>query len=156
MIERAFCVFAIATALLVPVAAQAAPTQIAAHAAPAQMTRVPAQFRDGQVYLKVSLNNAAPVWMAFATDAPGSTLYAAHPARATVHAGAISETVTFRSSAAAAPRAPDGSTVAGRLGSDWLGDRVAEVRAREHEVWLSAPIDPPPAAIERPVITASR
>jgi hypothetical protein len=100
-------------------------------------------FQDGQVYLKVSLNNAAPVWMAFDISATGSTLYAAYTARATVRAGAIAESVTFRPSAAAAPCTPDGSVVAGRLGSDWLGDRVAEVRTREHEVWLSGPIDPP-------------
>ncbi len=146
MIERAFRAFALVAALLAPVAAQAAPTQ---------MTRIPAQFQNGQVYLKVSLNNAAPVWMAFDLNSPGSTLYAAHPARATVRTGTIAELVTFRPSAADAPCAPDGSTVSGRLGSDWLGDRVAEVRTREHEVWLSAPVDPPPAPIERPIVAAS-
>jgi len=143
MIERAFRTFAFA-ALLAPVAAQAAP-----------MTRVPALFQNGQVYLKVSLGKAAPVWMAFDLNAPVSTLYAAHAMRATVQAGVIAQPVTFRPSATRAPCAPDGSTIAGRLGSDWLGDRVAEIRTREHEVWLSAPIDPPPAPIERSVAAAS-
>ena len=53
------------------------------------MTRVPALFQNGQVYLKVSLGKAAPVWMAFDLNAPVSTLYAAHAMRATVQAGVI-------------------------------------------------------------------
>src|SRR5690349_5017402 len=56
MIERAFRILAFTAALLLPIAAQGAP---------AQMTRVPALFQNGQVYLRVSLNNAAPIWMAF-------------------------------------------------------------------------------------------
>ena len=96
--------------------------------------------------------------MAFDINAPGSTLYAGHATRATVRAGAgaVAEAVAFRPSSASAPCAPDGSVVAGRLGSDWLGDRAAEINAREHEVWLSAPIEPLPAPIERPLVTASR
>lgn len=120
------------------------------------MTRVPAVFQNGQVYLKVSLNNAAPVWMTFDMNAPASTLYAARAAHATVRAGAVIEPVTFQPAAATALCAPDGSTVAGRLGSDWLGDRVAEIRTREHEVWLSAPVEPLPVRTERPLVTASR
>ena len=140
MVERVFRAIALAAAILAPVSLQAAP---------AQMTRIPAMFQNGQVYLKVSVNNAAPVWMAFDVNAPGSTLYAAHASSATVRAGAVAETVTFRASGSAAPCAPDGGIVAGRLGSDWLGDRVAQVRTREHEVWLSAPVEP---EIDRPIV----
>lgn len=143
MIERALRILAFAAALLAPVAV---------HAAPSQMTRVPALFQNGQVYLKVSLNNAAPTWMAFDVNAPGSTLCATRSARATVRAGTIAETVTFRPSSAAASCATGDRVVAGRLGSDWLGDRVAEVRTREHEVWLSAPITP---TADRPMVAAS-
>jgi hypothetical protein len=143
MVERAFRIFVFTAALLAPVAAQA------------QMTHVPAAFQNGQVYLKVSLNNAAPVWMAFDMNAPGSVLYAARATHATVRTGTIAAPVSFLASTVAAPCAPDGSIVAGRLGSDWLGDRVAEIRTREHEVWLSAPLDPPPAPIESPAVAAS-
>jgi hypothetical protein len=146
MIERAFRTIALAAVLLAP---------LGAHAAPAQMTRIPALFQNGEVYLKVSVNNAAPVWMMFDLAAPGSTLYAAHAARVTVRAGAIAGPVTFHPSTGSAPCAPDGSVVAGRLGSDWLGDRVAEIRPREREVWLSAPVDPSPAPAERAVADAS-
>lgn len=145
MVIRVFRALALAVALLAPAAAAAAP---------AQMTRVPARFHDGQIYLQVSLDGAAPVWMAFDIDATGSTLYAAHAPRAVVRAGSIAEPVTFHPSTAAAPCAPDGSTVAGRLGSDWLGDRVAEIRTRTHEVWLSEPVTPSPPARERPILTA--
>lgn len=146
MIGRALRAFAFAAALLAPAAAFAAPVQLA---------RVPAVFQNGQVYLKVSLNDAKPVWMAFDTNATSSVLYAAHAARLRVRAGVVVEAVTFRPSASSAACAPDGTVVAGRLGSDWLGDRVAEIRTREHEVWLSAPIPPPPAPIERPIVAAS-
>jgi hypothetical protein len=147
MVERVFRALALAVALLAPAVAAAAP---------AQMTRVPALFQGGQIYVRVSLDGAAPVWMAFDIDATGSTLYAAHAPRAVVRAGSVAEPVTFRPSAAAAPCAPDGSVVAGRLGSDWLGDRVAEIRTRAHEVWLSEPVTPAPPALARPLMTASR
>jgi hypothetical protein len=146
MVERVFRALALAVALLVPAVAAAAP---------AQMSRVPALFQNGQIYLKVSLDGAAPVWMAFDIDATGSTLYAAHAPRAVVRAGSVAEPVTFRPSRAAAPCAPDGSTVAGRLGSDWLGDRVAEIRTRTHEVWLSEPVTPPLPPVEQPLRTAA-
>lgn len=131
MVDRAFRALVFAAALLAPVTV---------HAAPMQMTRVPAVFQDGQVYLRVSLDNAAPVWMAFDINAPASTLCAARASHAIVRVGAVAEPVTFRPSST--PCQPDGRPVAGRLGSDWLGDRVAEIRTREHEVWLSPPIDP--------------
>jgi hypothetical protein len=147
MVERVFRALALAVALLAPAVAVAAP---------AQMTRVPALFHDGQIYLRVSLDAAAPVWMAFDIDATGSTLYAAHAPRAMVRAGSVAGAVVFHPSAATAPCAPDGSVVAGRLGSDWLGDRVAEIRTSTHEVWLSEPITPAAPAVARPLMTASR
>jgi hypothetical protein len=133
MFERALRLLAIATLF------SAAPGL--SYAAPPQLARVPAAFRGDQVYLQVRLNGGAPVWMAFDFNAPASTLCAgARPVtRATVRAGTIAQVVTFRRSVCAAG-------VAGRLGTDWLGDRVAEIRTREHEVWVSAPVTPPPAA----------
>ena len=139
------------TALAAPAMASAAPP-----------IQVPASFRGGDVYLKVSLNGAAPVWMKFDIGAADSSLVSAYvhgdartAARMTVTLGAMTlPGVFFDLSNAAMGAAPDGTAIAGKLGQAWLGRRMVEVRYREHEVWLSAPIDD--EAPPRPVTIAAR
>ena len=117
---------------------------------PASVTALPASFRGHDVFLKVRLNGGAPVWMKFDIGAAGSSLTSAYvhgdarrAARMSVTLGAVTlPGVFFDLSKSPAGLAPDGSIVAGRLGQDWLGNRMVEVRYRQHEVWMSAPIDP--------------
>ena len=126
------------TALAVPAMAFAAPP-----------IQVPASFRGSDVYLKVSLNGSAAVWMKFDIGAAESSLTSAYvhgdartAARMTVTLGSVTLPGIFFDLSNAAPGvAPDGTPIAGKLGQDWLGRRMVEVRYREHEVWLSAPID---------------
>ena len=126
-------------------AALAAPA-VASAAPPIQ---VPASFRGGDVYLKVRLNGAAPVWMRFDIGADESSLASAYvqgdarkAARMTVTLGTVTMPgIFFDLSKAALGVAPDGTPIVGRLGQAWLGRRMVEVRYREHQVWLSAPID---------------
>ena len=126
-------------------AALAAPA--AAFAAPP--IPVPASFRGSDVYLKVSLNGAAPVWMKFDIGAADSSLASAYvhgdaraAARMTVTLGTVTMPgIFFDLSKAGMGVAPDGIPIVGKLGQAWLGRRMVEVRYREHQVWLSAPID---------------
>ena len=68
--------------------------------------------------------------------------------RMTVQVGALTVPgVTFNFSKPPAGRAPDGSALAGRLGQDWLGTRMVELRYREHEVWMSEPVVPAPTTV---------
>ena len=135
---------------------------LAALAAPAMAfaappIQVPASFRGGDVFLKVSLNGAAPVWMKFDIGAAESSLVSSYvhgdaraAARMTVTLGAVTlPGIFFDLSKAASGVAPDGTPIVGKLGQAWLGRRMVEVRYREHEVWLSAPIDEvaPPRAV---------
>ncbi len=140
--------------------AAAALVALGGTAAAAQMARIPASFRGDDVYLQVSLNGGAPVWMKFDVGAATSVLAGAtRPAQLSVAAGpAALERVRFRPSAVPGGLAPDGTPLAGRLGEDCLGDRVLVIRKREHEVWLSPPIDTsavPLPAPERPARIAA-
>lgn len=138
MVRKALWVLTMLTALVLPAMAVAAP-----------LTSLPASFRGSDVYLKVSLNGAAPVWMKFDIGAAESSLASAYvhgdartAARMTVTLGSVTLPGIFFDLSNAAPGvAPDGTPIAGKLGQDWLGRRMVEVRYREHEVWLSAPID---------------
>ena len=149
MAHRFLQVLTVVAALLASAAASAAPA-----------TLVPASFRGGEVYLKVRLNGAAPVWMRFDIGADDSSLASAYvqgdarkAARMTVALGSVTlPGIFFDLSKTAVSVAPDGLAVAGTLGQAWLGNRMMEVRYRQHEVWLSAPIDEAP----RPVNVAAR
>ncbi len=123
-----------------------AATAGAATAAPG-LQQVPAAFRGNDLFLKVSLNGAAPVWLIFDANAYASTLGAgAHAGRMTVKLGAVAlQPVAF--DIAKAPQSPRGLTVVGRLGRDSLGDRMLIIRTREHQVWLSPPVDTGPTPV---------
>lgn len=134
-----------------------------AMAAP-KLEEVPAAFRGNDVFLKVSLNGAAPVWLKFDANAnesalasgylPGDSRAAARmAARMTVKLGAVALPAVFFD-IAKAPASPGGLAVAGRLGRDSFGDRMLIIRTREHQVWLSPPVDTGPSP-DDPVRTAS-
>jgi hypothetical protein len=152
MVRKAIHVLTLMAALLAPLVAVAA-------GPPAGVTVLPAVFRGNDIYLNVRLNNGAPVWMKFDIGAPGSSIAAAYikgdarrAARMTMTLGAVTlPGIYFDLAKSPIGVAPDGGVLAGRLGRNWLGDRMIVVRHREHEVWLSAPIDtsgsPAPLAV---------
>ena len=124
-------------------------------AEPPAAVRVPAAFRGNDVYLRVRLDGGAPVWMRFDVGVSESSLAPAFAggnsgsaARMTVRVGALTVPgVLFHLAKPPAGRAPDGGALAGRLGQDWLGTRMVELRYREHEVWMSEPVVPDPTTV---------
>jgi len=155
--------FARTVRVLATLAILTAATAGAATAAP-KLEQIPAAFRGNDLFLKVSLNGAAPVWLKFDANAndsaltpgclPGDSRSAARAAaRMPVKLGAVALPAVFFD-IAGAPASPHGLTVVGRLGRDSFGNRMLIVRPRQHQVWLSPPVDTG-ASPDAPLRTAS-
>jgi hypothetical protein len=132
-----------------------------ASASPTSLMQLRAQFRGGEVYLQVALNDQVPVWMKVDLRANGSSLSPAvsraikpggiamadktpRESQFTTMSVALGPTVigdlNFKLLNASDSVGPEGKAFAGTLGGSFLGDRILIIKYREREVWISAPI----------------
>ena len=130
-------------------------------ASPTSLMQLPAQFRGGEVYLQVVLNDQAPTWMKVDLGANGSSLSPAVLSAMKPGGTAMAEKtprasqfttmsvalgpivigdVSFKLLSSSDGAGPDGEALAGTLGGSFLGDRILIIKNREREVWISAPI----------------
>ena len=134
----------------------------------AQDVDLPAVFRDGLVYLKVSVNGAPPVWMNLDNGTSPSAIsldYArslglklekaagwgtgiGHKpveffnTRADVTAGAGTRRIDFAASRLDGMTGPDGKPIAGVLGHSCLAGRILVIDYPRNRVWFTSRLEP--------------
>jgi hypothetical protein len=137
-LKRTLQLLAVAVALCAAAPAAAKPV----------LTRLPAEFRGGDVFLRVDLNGRK-LWLKLdISGAPSSlspqaaaTLGLGAARNADLQIGAVGfSSVAFRREAGETCTGPDGAPLAGVLGEDFLGDRPLWIDTIHRQVWISPPV----------------